>query len=198
MKAFYITLALFLFSFEGSALEKDDHKHSGEAKQLHRPSASHDDEHDQGKTHKGHDDHEEDDDSEGHKDEHDHDHESEARFGLGKAIQEVKEGKGFKLSKEAFKTLELGFHELRSSGTNGSFQIPEAALVTTKNITGVYRFREDFFKFIPVSLRGNSDNLFNARTDELMAGDRIVVEGVGIITLTDVFSTDSSEYGHGH
>ena len=29
-------------------------------------------------------------------------------------------------------------------------------------------------------------------------GDQVVTDGVGLLQVTDVYSTDKSEYGHGH
>lgn len=130
--------------------------------------------------------------------EDDHQHDSDGRFGKGKAIQEVDEEKGFRLSAEALATLQLGFKEMVPSSSGSALKLPRVALVTSRKKTGVYRYRNGFFKFIPVRIQKRSEKFFEALAPGIIPGDRIVTKGTNLIALTDVFSTDSSEYGHGH
>jgi len=76
--------------------------------------------------------------------------------------------------------------------------IPKEALVVSLNKRGIYRYRNGFFKILPVKIEGEDENTFTVAVKGLRSGDEIAVGGVGLLRVTDVYSTDTSEYGHGH
>lgn len=135
------------------------------------------------------------DDGDGHE-AHDNDigHSEAKAIGKGKAIVEIDEKKGFRLSKEAIRTIGLKLKTVDSS----SFNISKKALVTSKNKKGVYRFRAGFFKFLPAKIIKKLANGYTVKVNGVDFGDQIVINGVGILRVTDVYSTDKSEYGHSH
>lgn len=159
---------------QDSRAEKE-HRHNEEEKHDHGKEEKHD-----------HDD----------EDEHEHGHKEGGgkAVGPGKAILEVNEEKGFRLSNEAMTTLGVKFKTVESS----SPVINAATLVTSKNTIGVYRYREGFFKFIPVIIKQASKTEYSIETRDLRSGDQIVTDDVGLIAITDVYSTDTAEYSHGH
>ena len=79
-------------------------------------------------------------------DEHDeegedeHDHGSSKAIGEGKAIVEVDETKGFKLSPEATQTIKVK----TSSIAGKTIEIPRDALVVSLNEKGIYRYRDGY------------------------------------------------------
>jgi hypothetical protein len=139
---------------------------------------------------KGHDDHSEDHDNhEGHDG-----HGGGKAIGKGKAIEAVDKVKGFKLSREAIKTLKLKLQTVDGD----EFTIQKTTLVASKGSKGLYRFREGFFKFLPVKIIKEVSNKYLVKVKGVDFGDQIVTNGVGLLRVSDVYSTDKSEYGHSH
>lgn len=136
----------------------------------------------------------------GHEEHHDdeqeehHDHDGGKAIGHGKAIEEVDTIKGFKLSKEAISSLDIKFQTIERK----PFSIQKSTLVAAKSIKGIYRYREGYFKFIKVHFENEVENKYIIDDQEIKLGDQIVVEGVGLLRVADIYSTDSSEYGHSH
>ncbi len=130
----------------------------------------------------------------GHEEENEHGHGGGKAVGQGKAILKVSEDKGFKLSEEAFKALDVKFMDIEKA----NFSITKNELVTYQNKMGIYRFRDGFFKFIPVTIKEQKKEQYLIHSPLLKEGDKIVTSPVGLIRITDVYSTDTAEYGHGH
>lgn len=187
-------------SHEGHDHKKKEHKDHKDHNDHDHKKETHDD-HDHGKeghskhekNHKGHNDHKEDshDDHSGHDD---HDEHSSKAVGKGKAIEVVDEKNGFKLSKEAIKTLKLKLQNVDGD----EFLIDKSTLVVSKELKGLYRFRGGFFKFHPVELKKEVDGKYLVKVPGVEFGDQIVVNGTGLLRVTDVYSTDTAEYGHSH
>lgn len=173
----------------------NDHKGHDHKNEKHNDEESHEG-HDHGKDahddHKGHDhdegEHEEDADHEGH------DHGGGKSIGKGKAIEEVDEQKGFKLSKEAIKTLKLKLKTVDGD----TFEVSKKTLVASKGDKGVYRFRAGFFKLLNAKIIKETSSGYQLKVKGVDFGDQIVVNGVGLLRTTDIYSTDKSEYGHSH
>lgn len=210
MKISKITLIILtLFSLNIAFAEEghDDHKghdHKKESKK-HDDHKGHEDGDDHGKhdDHKGHkdgDDHEEHGDHKGHKEDGHDDHSSHEghgggkAVGKGKAIEEVDEKKGFKLSKEAIKTLKLKLQNVEGD----QFHIKKSTLVVSKDMKGVYRFRSGFFKLLPAKILKEEKGGYEVKVKGVDFGDQIVVNGVGLLRVSDIYSTDKAEYGHSH
>lgn len=163
-----ITMTILLISNLAFAEGDDDHSsHQG---------------HDHSKQEEKHDDHK------------GHDHGASKAIGKGKAIEVVDEKNGFKLSKEAIKTLKL-----RLQNVDGDeFEISKTTLVSSKSIKGVYRFRAGFFKLLNAKILKETKSGYKVKVAGVEFGDQIVINGVGLLRVTDVYSTDKSEYGHSH
>ncbi len=186
-------LTMFSLAFADSGDDHSGHNHSKTSKH------SDDDGHDHSKaSHDDHDDHDGHDHSKAGHDDHDdhggHDHGGGKAIGKGKAIEIVDEIKGFKLSKEAIKSLKLKLKTVDGD----EFEIEKSTLVTSKNVKGLYRFRGGFFKFLPVKLVKETNGKYLVKVKGVDFGDQIVTNGVGLLRVTDVYSTDKSEYGHSH
>lgn len=123
------------------------------------------------------------------------DHEEGGKaVGKGKAIAAVDEMKGFKLSNEAIKTLKL-----KLKVVNGDeFEIAKSTLVASKDLRGVYRFRGGFFKLLKVKILKETKNGYKVKVAGVEFGDQIVTNGLGLLRISDVYSTDKSNYGHSH
>lgn len=131
-----------------------------------------------------------------HEDEGHHGHHGGGKaIGEGKAIVEVDEEKGFMLSKEASETIGV---KLITVGGAKLVKLPKKALVIFKDKKGVYRMREGFFKFIPARIQSTDKNSFTVELEDINSRDRIAVGGVGLLRVSDIYSTDKSEYGHAH
>lgn len=181
----FITMTIFLIS--NLAFAEGDHDHSSHKGHDHSKQEEKHDDHDD---HKGHD-HSKHDDHDDHKG---HDHGASKAIGKGKAIEVVDEKKGFKLSKEAIKTLKL-----RLQNVDGDeFEISKTTLVSSKSIKGVYRFRAGFFKLLNAKILKETKFGYKVKVAGVEFGDQIVINGIGLLRVTDVYSTDKSEYGHSH
>ncbi|MCO4792391.1 MAG: hypothetical protein KC493_01670 [Bacteriovoracaceae bacterium] len=176
----YITASLLSASSWAEG-DHSDHDHGSENHGSHDSLDSHDD-------HKGQDDHNE------HEAHDDHGHGGGKAIGKGKAIVEVDEKNGFMLSKEAIKTLKIQLKTI----SNSEFLIEKKNLVTTKDKKGIYRFRNGFFKFVPARIIKEQKSDYKVKIEGLIFGDQFVTNGVGLLRVSDVYSTDKSEYGHSH
>ena len=186
-----ITMTIFLIT--NLALAEGDHDHSSHKGHDHsKQEEKHDDLDDhKGHNHSKHDDH---DDHTKHSDHKGHNHGASKAIGKGKAIEIVDEKKGFKLSKEAIKTLKL-----RLQNVDGDeFEIGRPTLVSSKSIKGVYRFRAGFFKLLSAKILKETKTGYKVKVAGVEFGDQIVINGVGLLRVTDIYSTDKSEYGHSH
>jgi len=199
MKKVSLLLLIFGLLNLNNAFSEEDHSGHDHGK---KPHAEHEegDGHDHGKKHDsiGHKDHDDHDDHKGHDDHKEgddgHNHGGGKAIGKGKAIVDVDEKKGFKLSKEAIKTLKLKLNTVDGS----SFKIEKNTLVASKNKKGVYRFRAGYFKFMQAKIVKELPSGYMVEVKGVDFGDQIVVNGVGLLRVTDVYSTDKSEYGHSH
>ena len=167
IKSIFIIVSLAT-SYIASAGEGHDHsKHE-------KKKASHDD-------HKGHD-----------------DHGDEGKFGKGKAIIEVKEeGKHFKLSEEAIKTLKIDTVRL-DPPTKGLFEVPSNAIIDFQDKTGVYRKKGQWIEIVIVKVvkRGKYGTLIESK--DLAQNDQIVVNGVGLLRVAHLEASGEGGQGHVH
>lgn len=176
-------LLVTLLLFGSLTFAEDGHDHSSHVDHNHSKDKKHND----------HDDHKEHDSSK-NDDYKRHDHGGSKAIGKGKAIEIVDEKKGFKLSKEAIKTLKLRLQNVDSN----EFEISKSTLVSSKNIKGVYRFRAGFFKLLNVKILKETKTGYKLKVVDVDFGDQIVINGLGLLRVTDIYSTDKSEYGHSH
>lgn len=132
-----------------------------------------------------------------HKEEHEGEHEehdSSKAIGEGKAIAEVSEQNGFKLSGESISFLNIKFKKV-----NGRrFLIKREALAVNRKEKGVYRYRDGFFKFLEATQIEHSKLGLYVTVADIKAGDEVAVDHLDLIKVCDIYSTDTAEYGHGH
>ena len=133
-----------------------------------------------------------DNDGEHHDDKHHHG--AGKAIGPGKAIEEVKEGEGFKLGVKAFELLKVELLKIKSH----TFLIPKVALVRQKNETGLYRYKNGYFLLFQVSVVQEKSEWLKVYSEGLKEGDLIVKSKANLLRVADIYSTDKSEYGHGH
>jgi hypothetical protein len=131
-------------------------------------------------------------DGEHHDDKHHHG--AGKAIGPGKAIEEVKEGEGFKLGVKAFELLKVELLKIKSH----TFLIPKVALVRQKNETGLYRYKNGYFLLFQVSVVQEKSEWLKVYSEGLKEGDLIVKSKANLLRVADIYSTDKSEYGHGH
>jgi len=175
---------------EGSHEEHGAHEEEGSHEEhgAHEEEGSHEEHgaHEEEGSHEEHGTHEEEGSHEGHG--------SSKAIGENKAIRAVDEIKGFMLSPEAFKSLEIKLTEY----SGNSFYIDKETLVTSKEKKGVYRFRKNYFKFVGVEILREVNDKYFVKTNSILPTDQIVIKGTKLLRVTDVYSTDTAEYGHGH
>lgn len=188
-----IIIMIVVLAMIGGCNKHDDANHKHEEKNEHAEK-EHGHEHDHDEKKEAHENEHNDEHNDEHGDDHgdDHDHGSSKAIGVGKAIEVVDDNNGFKLSKEAQEKMKLAFFEIHQVPT----VVKKEALVVTKDLVGVYRLRDSYYKFIP--LKKDMKNNFILSKEEFYLGDKIVVSGLDLLSISDVYSQDKSEYGHGH
>ncbi len=142
-------------------------------------------------SHQGHDHHDHEEHAEGngteevdnheHK-EHAEEEETSGSVGPGKAVEEVHEESGIRLSTAAMKR--LGVKTMPVSHLSSPY--PVSALVKYQEEIGIYRYRQGWFKLIP------SDST------SFQPGDEIVVYGAALLRAAELDAFGGGEEGHGH
>lgn len=117
------------------------------------------------------------------------------KISLGKAISAASGKQGIQLSEKAQKRLKLRFLSLPSSSP---YTVPSSSLVFSKKEVGVYRLREGWFKFVEVEKSPSpSKGRVLIHSENLQAGDQVVVEGAPFLRIADLEAFGAEE-GHGH
>lgn len=185
-----LCLALAFNPSIASEEHKDEHhhdeKHSDtghqEVESGHEPSEEHDD-------HQGQDEHSE------HGEHDDHEEEPSAGVGPGKAVLAASKSDGIRLSEKALQTLQIKTLPIQSVS---DLQVPIAALVFHQAETGIYRFRDGWFKLIPVQMRSRKAESARISSPEIQTGDQVAVSGVPLLRVADLEAWGGSGDGHGH
>ena len=187
-KIFVLLIISFYVFSEENHLHDQMTNIKAEEHGAHEEEGSHEEHgaHEEEGSHEEHGTHEEEGSHEGHG--------SSKAIGENKAIRAVDEIKGFMLSPEAFKSLEIKLTEY----SGNSFYIDKETLVTSKEKKGVYRFRKNYFKFVGVEILREVNDKYFVKTNSILPTDQIVIKGTKLLRVTDVYSTDTAEYGHGH
>lgn len=101
-----------------------------------------------------------------------------------KAILEVSQADGIRISDKAIKTLEIVTNSL-SPGSE-SFSIPPSAIIHSLDKVGVYRLRNGWFKFIEVKMLERSSKRTTVYSSELHSSDQVVIQGVALLRVTEM------------
>lgn len=223
MKFQYILISILFFIFSPlSAEEKHPHSHSEKTKESHAEEGAHSGQENEGKDEHGHS-HDEEKKGEGgeaHEDHKDHSDEKESHegeenkhsdegheegegheeeefsssVGPGNAVTAADENQGIQLSDKAQRTLEIRLQPVTSS-------LPKSAVVTSKEETGVYRFRDGWFKRIEGEIvdTGSARVTFRPRrASDFKKGDQIVVNGAPLLRVAELDAFAGESAGHGH
>ncbi len=118
------------------------------------------------------------------------DGESSKAIGEGKAIEKVSEEEGFRLSEGAIKALGIKFQDFQSD----QVEIHKDALVASGDFKGVFRFRDNYFKLIEISLLEDKEDTYLIKLSKFQLGDKLIISGVNLLRVADIYSTDKSEY----
>ncbi|KAB2835061.1 MAG: hypothetical protein F9K48_05045 [Candidatus Brocadia sp.] len=196
---------LMRFQAKAPSLSMDSEKHTEEKPSHDSPSGkqAHDD-HKHGQDeekddHKDdHDDHKDDHGKEegGHKEDgHDEHEESEEEsvggVGKGNAVTAADENDGIRLSPKAIETMGI------KTAPYSKGQIPTSALVRYQDNIGVYRLRNDWFKLLPIKIKGQQGNNLTILAADLEPNDQIVIERTGLMRAAEL-DAFSGEASHGH
>lgn len=116
-------------------------------------------------------------------------------IGPGNAVTAADRKNGLQLSDDALKTLGV---KTRPVPTDGG--LPNQAVVTFKDETGVYRLRDGWYKLIEGETRpqGNRVRFTPRKKEDLRPGDQIVVEGAPLLRVAELDAFSGGEGGHGH
>jgi len=99
-----------------------------------------------------------------------------------KAVYETSEKDGFKVSEIGLKNLAVGVKDLDQKPP---YRLPATALVFLKDKVGVYRKRQDWFKLIFVNYQRVGSTETVVRSEELAAGDSVVIKGAALLRVAE-------------
>jgi len=127
------------------------------------------------------------------KSEHGHGDEKESTGGVGpnNAVTAADEHDGIQLSEKAIQTIALKTEIWNGESVSGQ------SIVYHQDKTSVYRFKEDWYKLVPVSILSKKGNLVQITATELHAGDVILTSGVALLRVADL-DAFSGEVRHSH
>lgn len=117
-----------------------------------------------------------------------------ASVGPKMAVLEASRDKGFKLSEAAWKRLDIQI----SSLTSESFWIPSSALVYYQDQLGVFRFREGWFRLVPIKILSQSPEKVQIASGELQKEDAVATHGIGFLRVAEMEVFGEASAGHVH
>lgn len=120
-----------------------------------------------------------------------HAHGRESLVGPDKGLTEVSE-QGFKISPQALKTFELQIVPVQEN----IIEIPAQALVKIKDTKSIFRFRDNWYKRVDVTIVQKKSNTFIVKSNDLKTHDHIVTNGVGFLRTAEVFSHEGATHSH--
>ena len=101
----------------------------------------------------------------------------------GKAIMDSNPEKGIMLSEVARKNIGFKTMILSDSGTH---TIPSSSLVHSRDKVGVYQFKDNWLKFIPVKVVAKNNSSIGITSSELSSGSEVVVEGAALVRVSEM------------
>ena len=193
MKKFFLSIIIAIFSLSNS-YAGDDHDHKKEDPK-HEEHGEQEDHKEHGDHKKG-DEHEDGEHAEGEKGHAHGGHEEEEnpQVGPNKGILAADEKLGFKLGVEAEKNFEIS----RLKVVQGVVELPKKAIVTAGTEVNVYRFREGFYKRIDFDTVSKNSEKITIRSEDLKAGDEVVINGMGFIRIAELAAFGGAPEGHSH
>lgn len=130
---------------------------------------------------------------EGHKHEGGDEHEeASVNVGPDKGIIEKSETDGIKLSKEAVETMLIKTIDVSSQ----QISISDAAIVKIKDEKYIYRLRNGWFKRSEIQVIQKNGKTLIVKISDFKIGDKIVVEGLGFIRTSEIFSEEGATHSH--
>jgi len=121
--------------------------------------------------------------------------EQSASVGPEKGITEAHEDEGFKLSTEAIRNFEI---ETKKIVNSPPWLLPVSARLVSGEEINIYRLRQGFYKRIDFTLVSKLGENMNIKSDDLKAGDEVVIHGVGLLRAAELVAFGGEPEGHGH
>lgn len=121
--------------------------------------------------------------------------EENSQVGATKGILEVSESSGFKLAPEAEKNFEI---VRKIVDVARAIEIPKSAVVTAVAEVNVYRYRNGFYKRIDFIKIKQMNSTVTIKSDDLKAGDEIVIRGLGFLRIAELAAFGGAPEGHSH
>ena len=113
----------------------------------------------------------------------DEDDEPKKKTNSVKAILATDKEKGFKLSDSAIRRLNISYQTLREEKI---FKIPDGAVVYHESETGVYVFKDGWFKLIDVDIEKTIGKYVIIKSSILVKGSQIVISGVSLLRVAEL------------
>lgn len=119
----------------------------------------------------------------------------EEREASSQAVIAISKTEGFKLSEKAIQTLGVKTGIPTSFGQS-VFEVPSESLVYSEFRVGIYRLREDWFKFIEVDRVHRLAPFSRVHTKEfnsLRSQDRVAIQGAPLLRVVEMEEFDRGE-----
>lgn len=101
-----------------------------------------------------------------------------------KAVSETSSENGFKLLPNALKNIGVVTGLIKT--TSGIHTVPKSALIHSLNQLVVYRFREGWFKLIPIKLVSTKLDQISFLCSDIRAGDEVAIKGGALLRVADM------------
>jgi hypothetical protein len=127
---------------------------------------------------------------------HAHEEEDEnPAVGPDKGITETDHEKGFKLSPEAVKRFGITSRTVVSSQ---AVSLPKSAIFFGLQERNIFRERAGFYRRVDFKTISKSAGEYTISSDDLIAGDRVVITGIGFLRIAEIASEGGGAVGHSH
>ena len=120
----------------------------------------------------------------------DEDNDENEQFGKEKAITEVRnKGEEFKLSKESFDTLGIVLTAIEDVNETDRVMIPKSSLVKFMNMSGIYTYRNGWFKLLKLKIVREIDNNYDVLISGIQIDDKFVTKNVGLVRIAHIHAS---------
>ena len=106
------------------------------------------------------------------------------------AVTSSSEANGFKLSPAAEKMIEVSRQTVSKAEVH---TFPTSAVVEELDKVGIYRFRDSWYKWVPITVISRSDKLITFKSHDLELGDSVAVGGAALLQVTNMFLLEGEE-----
>lgn len=108
----------------------------------------------------------------------------------GKAVFEITKDNGMRLTDEALTNIEV---EMAPVPSAKAVSLPSKSLIFFQDNVGAYRFRDGWFKLVPVKIVRKGDRFAEVQSAQLRIGDKIAIHGGDLLRVSELDALGGGE-----